>query len=210
MRRGLSLVVALSFPLSVYAQEAPAPAAPAPALSVQSAGERLSLPEKKGGTAFLFSGGAVAAGVVSVVGAVVLLSNAVENGATGGGFLGAAGASGGLAIAATALFTAGPSFGHIYSGAYKHAALFTGLRIGALGLSLLGSSQFTFNNNQSGGALSLIGSLSYFGLIVYDLIDAPLSVRRVKKEGFALKLAPTPLVSPDGAAAIGLGAAARF
>jgi hypothetical protein len=199
MRRALSLCLALSFPLSVYAQESPATApaltpAPAPA-------EAPALPKKNPGLALLLSGGGVAASVACF--GLSLGSGSVF-----------------LARLGSGLLVLGPSAGHVYTGDYQRAAIMSGVRAAAFGGSLLGLSiQNDGFLNQNGGKAALgntmltTSTIALISLAFFDIVDAPFSIERLtrkRKEGFTLKLGPAPVTSPDGTTALGLAAAGSF
>jgi cysteine-rich repeat protein len=167
------------------AGEAPAVEAPPPA-------------HRRPGLAFALSLGG------SVAGTLLLASS--QEGTTPAGVLGLAG----VIVA--------PSLGQLYTGHRRHALLTSTLRVGAMTLALIGLADglgglfgIEGSNADRGFGLFAFGGYSLFGLMAYDIIDAPFSARRANGGGRRprLSLLPAPLSAP-GQAGLGLSLAASF
>ena len=177
------------------AQEAiPAPLSPAP---VQDEG-----PRKSGLAAFGLSLGGTALGVASTVLAVGVLGGNNTN----------VGASVVFSVLGLSFLTVGPSFGHIYSGAQKHAVILTGARLLSFGVPFILDQRAIAKGNLNAGILSGVGGFVFGSLALYDTIDAPFSVRRLKKKEARadFHLMPTMLPRVGGGFTTGAAAVLTF
>jgi cysteine-rich repeat protein len=239
MRNRLPFYVLSMFPLSVFAQEVPSsmpasePAsvpmsAPAPEMcgdGILTASEscddgntidgdgcsaicQSSSKPKSAAVAFGLSLGASAASLgVIIAGSAIGSSN--ENVGFAVGMLG------------VGSFVVAPSAGHFYAGDKRHGLIFSGVRLGAGAMATAGfvfalSSIFQEETalSKAGGAMFVLGSLGSAGLLVYEIIDAPRSVKRVAtakvEKKASLKLAPMLAPQPDRTVAPGVSLGGRF
>ena len=147
--------------------------------------------------------------------AAVLMSLTTTAALTAGGIaLGAAGSEqAGFGLFALGVVVA-PSLGHFYAGEWGHGLITSGLRLG-LGTATLVtavSSMFAHERDESGanGAAAVGLGIATVGLMLYDIIDAPLAAKRTnKKRQRAWLLAPT-LARHGDALQPGLSMVGRF
>jgi hypothetical protein len=133
----------------------------------------------------------------------------------------------GLSLGGTLLVPiVGPSLGQIYAEEYGHAALFSGLRLGAAVVGVAGFVEIIadidgdIGDAERGLALLALGGAALTLFTVYDVVDAPFAAQRANARfGLApplaarapsLVLSPTPLPSPPGGAGFGLSLLGRF
>jgi hypothetical protein len=194
------LLAALSAPLPLYAQDSlPALEAPAPAPPAAPAEE-----PKSGLTALGLSLGGTALGVAASIQGVRALAGDEVN----------LGQSVVFSVLGLSLVTVGPSFGHIYTGTSRHAVILTSARLLSFGVPFILSQRSIAGGGTGEGAaiLSGVGGLAFGGLVLYDLIDAPRSARRVNRRepATSLRLSPTLLPSAGSSQAAGAMASFRF
>jgi hypothetical protein len=178
---------------AAYAQEA-SPTAVTPASPIKDT------PKKSAAAAFGLSIGGSALGF----GAIALsISNAADLNVGRAAIYGVLGLS---------LTSVGPSFGHIYSGAGLHAAILTSARLLSFGVPFIIDQRAIAQGDLNAGTATGIGSFALGVLMIYDWIDAPLSVRRVERraEKAALQVMPTLLPEIGGGRVSGLMAGFQF
>lgn len=178
---------------AAYAQEA-APTAVTPASPIK---ETL---KKSAAAAFGLSIGGSALGF----GAIAL---SVSN--TADANIGRAAIYGVLGLSLTSV---GPSFGHIYSGAELHAVVLTSARLLSFGVPFIIDQRAIVQGNPNAGVATGLGGFALGVLMIYDWIDAPLSVRRLERraEKTALQVMPTLLPEIGGGRVNGLMAGFQF
>lgn len=198
MRRVLSVLVCL-FPLSLFAQEAPASepgSQPAPTATntptaLSAAPTEAPAPsDKKPIISFAASAGATVLGSTLVILSVdSFIDVNVDQGRA-------------LGLLGLATLTAGPSAGHFYAGDLKHAAIFSGTRLALAGIFFAGFSaakngalEADAVKNVTGGALMAISGVGIVSFALYDVADSPFSVKRDKESIFSFRVAPSPIAN---------------
>ncbi len=135
--------------------------------------------------------------------AAVLAAGTFVSGVVVGGY-GASRNETSLLVMSAGLLAFGPSAGHVYVGANRHAIQGTLLRSAGLGLIILGTGAgVPHDHNAFLAAAGIAGAGLLTGAIAYDLVDAPLAARRRN----ARALAVTPAIVRD---APGLALAGTF
>jgi hypothetical protein len=122
-----------------------------------------------------------------------------------------------------AVFSLGPSAGHVYAGEIGHGAWVSALRVGAVALVDFGVGlSVSCGINGPGGnptcendvpTYLIVGGLATVaGLTIYDWIDAPRAARRARARARAggATVSVTPLVMSGPAHVTGLGLVGRF
>lgn len=71
-----------------------------------------------------------------------------------------------------------PSAGHIYAKEYRHALVFSGLRLGLFGTMVAVAPAALIADDKSLGTIAAFAGIGWFALFVYDLVDAPRAARR--------------------------------
>jgi hypothetical protein len=117
----------------------------------------------------------------------------------------------------------GPSFGHFYAGEYGRGLAHTGLRAGAVVMTVAGAAwtgslllgcafgdESDCNGNPAAPLLLVGGAVLSAGSIIYSIYDAPRAAHRHNARSRQLLITPAPIVGPDHSAGVGLQLGARF
>ena len=143
-------------------------------------------------------GGATTLAVAGTIGSLLVMWGGIEGKNTP------------LFVAGLAGFGVGPSLGHLYAGAHKHAAISTGIRAAGIGAILLGARLVDSEATDDTTITVFIGTGIALGICTtaVDLMTADNAARDANAR--ALMIAPTVVSTPNGAIAPGIGLAGRF
>jgi hypothetical protein len=117
----------------------------------------------------------------------------------------------GVGLAGLVLFAIGPSLGHVYAGAYKHAAISSGLRaLGLAAMSVLLAAVGDSEGDPSDVAVGvgITGVFVIIGTTAVDIMTADNAARAANARAFSI--APTVVPSASGGLAPGLAVRGRF
>ena len=109
-----------------------------------------------------------------------------------------------LGVLGLVVLSTGPSAGHLYSGQLKHALVFSGARLATTGILLLGT-KTAINGaldadvvkTVTGNGVAAIAGIALASFALYDVFDAPFSIKRDTQEILSWRVSPSPIVASN-------------